>query len=182
MKRKIMITLDGSSLSENALPVVQNLFPAQEIEIILVHVIDPLTYSPYVTPMAPSLTWDPQLIEHEWVEHRRVIVDEMNVAAHKLEQQGFHVRVHIPVGDPIHEICEIARTEQVDLLAMATHGRSGIMRLLLGSVAEGVLRSLSLPMLLIRPQEVQIPEKEYSINPQHLKTRKSEVVYETPSV
>lgn len=202
MKRKIMITLDGSELSKKVLSAIRQLFPATETELILLQVIDPLTYTPYVTPMSPSLTWDPQLIEHEWVDHRRMIVEEMNSTAHKLEAEGFHVRAHIPVGDPIKEICALARDEKVDLLAMATHGRTGIMRILMGSVAEGVMRSTSVPLLLIHPEEKSSDEKisdkksgdekssgetitkehEHTIDAQHMKARKSEVVYETPSV
>lgn len=182
MKRKILVTLDGSELSRKVLPSIRKLFPADETELILLQVIDPLTYTPYVTPMAPSLTWDPQLIEHEWVDHRRLVVEEMNGVAHALESEGYHVRVHIPVGDPIREICAIAQEEKIDMLAMATHGRAGIMRLLLGSVAEGILRSLTLPILLIHPEEAKSSEQEQKLDSQHLKVRKSEVVYETPSV
>ena len=65
MKRKIMITLDGSELSEKVLPTIRQLFPssgncgAGETELILVQVIDPLTYTPYVSPLSPAMTWDP---------------------------------------------------------------------------------------------------------------------------
>lgn len=188
MKRKIMITLDGSDLSRKVMPSIRRLFPTTDTELILLQVIDPLTYSPYVTPMAPSLTWDPQLIEHEWVDHRRIVIEQMNEMAHELESEGFHVRIHIPVGDPIKEICAVAKQEEVDLLAMATHGRTGLKRLLLGSVAEGVLRATSLPVLLIHPEDVKHPQESGKEQVQvddeahHLKSRKSEVVYETPSV
>ncbi|MFN8446275.1 MAG: universal stress protein [Caldilineaceae bacterium] len=183
MKRKILVTLDGSALSKKVLSAVRQLFAPPDTELILLQVIDPLTYSPYIVPMTPTLTWDPQLIEHEWVDHRRMIVEDINSVAHALEAEGYHVCVHIPVGDPIHEICGAARSEQVDIVAMATHGRSGIMRLMLGSVAEGVLRSISVPVLLVRPEEVAThaeANKANATEPQ--KDRRSEVVYETPSV
>lgn len=164
MKRKILITLDGSALSKKVLSAVRQLFAPPDTELILLQVIDPLTYSPYIVPMTPTLTWDPQLIEHEWVDHRRIIVDDVNGVAHSLQEEGYQVCVHIPVGDPVHEICTLARAEQVDMVAMATHGRSGIMRLLLGSVAEGVLRSISVPVLLIRPEEVAAHAEADKVN------------------
>lgn len=183
MKRKLMITLDGSALSKKVLPAIRHLFSPSETELILLQVIDPLTYSPYIVPMTPTLTWDPQLIEHEWIDHRRTIVEEINSIAHALEQEGYQVAIHIPVGDPVHEICALARAQNVNLVAMATHGRSGIMRLLLGSVAEGVLRSLSVPVLLIRPEEETTATEAAQPNQaQDLQGRRSEVVYETPSV
>lgn len=193
MKRKIMITLDGSELSQKVLPTIRQLFPTTgncgtgETELILVQVIDPLTYTPYISPLSPAMTWDPQLIEHEWVDNRRAIVEQMSQLAHLLEADGYHVRVHIPVGDSVREICALADEQQVDLLAMATHGRTGVKRLLMGSVAEGVMRALSLPILLIHPAKTETPEDIQHVDKQspdalHLKSRISEVVYETPSV
>lgn len=183
MKRKILVTLDGSALSKKVLLAVRQSFAPPDTELILLQVIDPLTYSPYIVPMTPTLTWDPQLIEHEWMDHRRIIVEDINGVAHALEAEGYHVCVHIPVGDPIHEICALANAEHVDLVAMATHGRTGIMRLLLGSVAEGVLRSISVPVLLIRPEEVATSSEAEKANAAQPQTgRRSEVVYETPSV
>ena len=53
-------------------------------------------------------------------------------------------------GDPVDEILDIARFHEVDLIAMATHGRGGVSRLVTGSVTEGVLRKSPVPLLIVR--------------------------------
>ena len=57
-------------------------------------------------------------------------------------------------GDPAAEIANLVKTAQVDLVAMASHGRTGIRQFVLGSVAEQVLRSVDVPVLIVRPRDV----------------------------
>jgi len=67
----------------------------------------------------------------------------------RLERRGRTVRTVVRSGRPAEEIVGCARAERVDLIAMSTHGRSGLQRALLGSVAQAVLRSTRLPVLLV---------------------------------
>jgi nucleotide-binding universal stress UspA family protein len=67
----------------------------------------------------------------------------------RLEAEGFQVTTEIDRGDPAERI--ISRAHEVDLIAMATHGRSGLGRLLLGSVAETVLKQSHVPVLMFNP-------------------------------
>jgi nucleotide-binding universal stress UspA family protein len=69
----------------------------------------------------------------------------------RLSRAGLKVRVEVLFGRPARRIIEYAMKEEVDLIAMATHGRSGFSRWVFGSVAEKVLRATVLPILLIRP-------------------------------
>jgi nucleotide-binding universal stress UspA family protein len=67
------------------------------------------------------------------------------------------VTVQVEVGPPIAILVDYAREHEMDLIAMATHGRGGLARLLLGSVATGVLQRAGTPLLLVRPTRVRQP-------------------------
>ena len=68
--------------------------------------------------------------------------------------------VVVRFGDPAGEIANFSKTAHVDLIAMATHGRTGIRQFVLGSVAEQVLRIVDKPVLLLRPREIQNSNEE----------------------
>jgi len=63
------------------------------------------------------------------------------------------VRSHVGVGDPAHEIVELARSGRLDLIVMGTHGRTGVSHAVLGSVAEKVLRHAPCPILTVRARD-----------------------------
>ncbi|HXG01991.1 MAG TPA: universal stress protein, partial [Candidatus Binatia bacterium] len=79
--------------------------------------------------------------------------------AAELRDRGVRVRTVVRRGDPVTEIASAARELEVDLVAMTTHGRSGLGRLLFGSVAEAVLRSTDLPVLMMRQTAAQVAER-----------------------
>ena len=66
------------------------------------------------------------------------------------------VKTVVRRGDPVNEILGAARDERADLIAMATHGRTGPARVLLGSVAESVLRHSDVPVFLLRQTEKDV--------------------------
>jgi nucleotide-binding universal stress UspA family protein len=68
----------------------------------------------------------------------------------RLGRRGVRTRMLVRAGDPVEEILACARAERVALVAMSTHGRSGLRRALFGSVAQGVLRRVPVPILLVR--------------------------------
>ncbi|HUW12521.1 MAG TPA: universal stress protein [Anaerolineae bacterium] len=72
-------------------------------------------------------------------------------ARERLSNAGLSVSVVVLFGRPAERIIEHATKEQVDLIAMSTHGRSGFSRWMLGSVADKVLRGVMLPVLVVRP-------------------------------
>ena len=79
-------------------------------------------------------------------------MDEMSEEAEHLREMGYAVKLDVQFGDPAQRIVQYVGAEQIGLVAMATHGRSGLSRLVLGSVAERVLRGASVPVLLVRPE------------------------------
>jgi len=68
------------------------------------------------------------------------------------ERRGLHTRVHLAVGTPWREIVELGSELSADLIVVGTHGREGLERILLGSVAQAVVRKASCPVLVVRPK------------------------------
>jgi nucleotide-binding universal stress UspA family protein len=164
--RKVLIPLDGSALSQIIITHVQRLLRPSDHEIILMRVTD-LPEGLVASPPRPvSLVWPvPMYVSERDAERAShpiyasqisanvcaMLEDELLPVVHGLQEAGFTVSVAVRFGDPVEEIARFAEIEGVDLVAIATHGRSGLRRLVLGSVAEGVLRQIQVPMILIRP-------------------------------
>lgn len=81
------------------------------------------------------------------------IAEELEADAHPLRQAGYAVSVAVRFGEPAEEILRFIESEGVQLVAMTTHGRTGLRRLIFGSVAEQVLRRVVVPVLLFCPLE-----------------------------
>ena len=83
----------------------------------------------------------------------------MDAATHMLdrtvtevEAAGLTASRTVTLGDPVDQIVRLAETESIGLIVMSTHGRSGIGRWVIGSVADAVVRRTAVPSLLVRPQ------------------------------
>jgi nucleotide-binding universal stress UspA family protein len=111
-------------------------------ELVLLHV----TQIPESFRAAADVTLD-GVVERE----RREAQSYLRRVARELGATGLTVRSEVAVGEPAAEIVRGAEHEQVDLLALATHGRSGLQRWLHGSVADAVLHTTTKPLLLLRP-------------------------------
>jgi nucleotide-binding universal stress UspA family protein len=140
--RKILVPLDGSEAAEGILPVVQRVAGPRALTVLLVKVIDPLA----PTAAGGTVTWPDQIMALQREDTARYLAK----VAEPLRAKGLRVECHVAVGRPAETIAAVAGRERADLIAMVTHGRGGLSRLLLGSVAGGVLRSASVPVLLFR--------------------------------
>jgi nucleotide-binding universal stress UspA family protein len=142
---KILVSLDGSELSECILPVVERLAGPRDLTIVLFNVIDPL---------ASSALSETSMQPHQLMALRRADAERyLAKVAEPLTGKGLRVETAVRYGKVLEAIAAFAGQERADLIAMATHGRSGLSRLLLGSVAAGVLRSASVPVLLFKAGE-----------------------------
>lgn len=146
---KIMLPLDGSEVSESVLPSVVALARRLKADLLLVKITDPFVA---VTPEMPSLAlrWQEQA-EHESARYLARLA--AGIADLKVETRSM-------LGVPRDALSELATTAGCQLIAMASHGRTGVARWLLGSVAERVLRQATCPVLLMRPG-VQLPENGF---------------------
>ncbi len=142
--QKILLPLDGSLLAEAALPKTVELIEGSGAKLLLLRSAEPRT-SPGVGEAA--LVKDAE-------DYVMQISDRLGGLGIK------DVEISIWSGPAAHAIVEGARRYGADLIVMTTHGRSGLGRLVLGSVAESVLRGTTVPILLIRVPEapVELPK------------------------
>jgi nucleotide-binding universal stress UspA family protein len=145
--RHIMIPLDGSDLAEQALEPALQLGQLMEADYTLLRVVKP------VVMLDPHLEWPAlngtnETLTRQALDEAQAYLDR---TADRLHAQGLTVKTCVVLHTyPADAILEEAR--KVDVIALATHGRGGFRRLLLGSVADKVLRGGTTPMLVCRPR------------------------------
>ena len=137
MFKKILVPVDGSAVAEAVLPRVTELAKALNAEVTVLRVAGAHVF--------PGV--DPTEAEVQVVREAEAYVEAL---AGQLSRQGLAARAVVRYGHPAAEIVGHAARDKVDLVAMSTHGRSGLNRLLMGSVAEAVVRNASTPVLLVR--------------------------------
>jgi nucleotide-binding universal stress UspA family protein len=152
MFTKLLIPLDGSKTAERALPYARYLAEEKNVLIELLAVVD-------VANMATHMTAERALHLDTMVEDA-VRASEKYLEAIAVTLSAAKIKTVVDTGRPEEVIIEKAAAEQNTLITMATHGRSGMNRWLLGSVAEKVLRGATDPVLLIRAREVTRTEDE----------------------
>ena len=143
MYKKILVPLDGSALAECVLPHVKAIGVGCGVEkVVLLRVVEPI----------PAET--PATIDFEAVQKAGVKAAEKYLAKTKakLSKRGLNIEAKVLTGRPAEIISEFAQRNKVDLVAIATHGRSGISRWIFGSVADKIVRSSSVPVLLVKPE------------------------------
>jgi|FLYL01.1.fsa_nt_gi nucleotide-binding universal stress UspA family protein len=169
MFKHILVTLDGSTLSESILPYVNKLAEGGAPRVTLLTVLhnpEPIRGSAQIHD--EGLTDAAGQFVAVALQHRHVVregetyeqaverardegLTYLHECARRLEAAG-GVHCEVEFGDDAAEvIADYARRHDVDLIAMATHGRSGLSRLVSGSVASKVLEKAGLPVLLVRP-------------------------------
>jgi nucleotide-binding universal stress UspA family protein len=140
---RVLIPLDGSELAEAILPFAERFAGPLDAEVCLLRVVEPLTAIP---GLGTGGVVGPEALALREAEARGYLAE----MAHRLEGRGLRVRTVVGVGVPELTILEVATAEKADLIAMSTHGRRGLRRAVFGSVAEAVLRSAAVPVLMIR--------------------------------
>ena len=151
MYDKILLPLDGSEFAERVIPRIEPLAEKLGSALVLLQVTTALeTLIAQTTPgMAgsPGAFVDPQPI---MAAEQAAAAEYLGALAERLRAKGFTVEAEHPEGHAATTIIERARAHGADLIAMTTHGRSGLGRLVFGSVAEEVLRHATCPVLLVR--------------------------------
>ena len=149
MYRQILVPLDGSEFAAQVLPHVETLAHCTGAGIVLLRV----TVFAYegASPAADMAGFIPVLRPEEREDVRKEAEDYLKQVSKDLRSRGLQVSTVVRDGNAGDVIVELAHGEEVDLIAMSTHGRTGLGRALFGSVAEQVLRGAGKPLLLIRP-------------------------------
>jgi len=156
--RRMLVLLDGSALAEQIIPHASEIAHLMQAECTLMQFIEPvapITFYPAAGQGASEIDHE---ILHEMYEAQkeRALVAEsyLDTVAKRMTSQGRAVKTMVVANEPIAEavLRELA-AEHFDLVALATHGRGGLRRLVLGSVADKIIRGTTCPVLVLFPQD-----------------------------
>jgi nucleotide-binding universal stress UspA family protein len=147
MYKKILVTTDASPLSRKAVRHAAALSAATGARLVALHVVPRYPQSYFEGGLSLSLE-DVARTERAWAERGRAIVDEAVALA---QSDGVQAKGVVAQSDLVAEsIMAAARKQKCDLIVMASHGRKGLKRLLLGSEALHVLTHSTIPVLILR--------------------------------
>ena len=150
MQQKILVPLDGSKVGEAALPFIRKLIstmsPEVKVEVTLLGVVTVLRHW-VLAGGANALVY---YAEEELKSIRKGVADNLEKTAATLRQQGITVNIIVSTGNAVEEILKTADEIKADMIAMSTHGRSGLSRLAFGSVTDKVLHGAGIPILVVR--------------------------------
>lgn len=157
MYQKIMVPLDGSSLAECVLPHVQAFIKGFNVsDIILARVIEPVKpdFRTYDSTMDETFIGEAQKIWDNLEKRESASAKNyLSQLAEHLKQKDTAIHPEIFIGDAAKNLADYVESHDIDLIIMASHGYSGIKRWIMGSVAEKLFRSVSVPVFLVRAQQ-----------------------------
>jgi nucleotide-binding universal stress UspA family protein len=157
MYENILVTLDGSDLAESALPHMEIVYKGcEKPKVKLLRVVEPMAmpYGEAVSVISIDMIKE---AEAQQQEAARKYLKDVSI---RLGTVGIPVTTEVLLGRPADEIVDYVNKNNVDLLIMATHGRSGVGRWVWGSVADRTLRNVCIPVMLIRAPGCGIQFKE----------------------
>ena len=171
MYRGVLVTLDGSPLSEAVMPVVANLVAGTEAVVTLLTVgevpsatvegptetVQPFIFLTLSAPAVRFASAAPKYVETKTqaIERREEeLAAYLGQKAEPLRKLGVEVNTIVQFGNAAERIVSYARRPEIDLIVMATHGRTGLRTVIFGSVAGRVLYSGVRPVLLVRPDKL----------------------------
>ncbi len=137
-----MVAVDGSACSHEAFEVALQLAAAAKARVSLCSVVDASTFAGFAPP-SPQMDQSIVLGEAE----AKATIDRYVKEA---RDRGFEARGEVLLGEPAAEIAAYAQRERPDAIVLGTHGRTGLGRVLMGSVAESVLRHARCPVITVR--------------------------------
>ena len=142
--KKILLPLDGSPMGEAALPYVKIIAQALDCEVILLRVVEAVQKI-YTVGGIDHFVYSDQQIER--------MKNEAQQYLEKISRQFEKVKISnvLRIGDAAREIVKVSDEEKVNLIAMSSHGKSGITQWVMGSVSSKVLQAGKTPILLVRP-------------------------------
>jgi len=148
--RNILVTLDSSAESEEIIPFALDLAQSERGSLTLLRVVQPVVWISPTTGI--PFAYSPMVYDEELTKNVVASAEgEIANTKQRLQGLGYAVDTHVEVSEKVAQaIADFVKAHNIDLVAMSTHGR-GASRLFLGSVADKVLRSVDVPMLLHRP-------------------------------
>lgn len=146
MYKKILVPLDGSNLAECVLPHVESLAGGCGVEeVIFLRVTEP-----FHLPSAGDVYLDPGTINRIDADDKAAAESYLGQLVKRTRYDGVSIKTEVITGKPAESIADYTMKNSIDLIAIATHGRSGISRWAWGSVADRILRSACVAVLMVR--------------------------------
>ena len=149
MYKKILAPLDGSELSERSLEHIKSIATGCHVpEVVLFGVVESIPQAGEINAFLGS-DWEVEANKQalNWME--KYLVESVE----RLSSKGVNAKVAVAKGRAADEILDYASKNNVDLIIMSTHGRSGVVRWAKGSVADKVVRHAKAPVLIVPPHE-----------------------------
>jgi len=145
-EKTVLVPVDDGPLSNDALEYALDRNP--DAEIVAFHAVDPAEASQFIAPGAgvPSEAYWSEIAEEAENRAEDILADAREVA----ESRGREIRTETGHGQPVRSVVEHAESLDADEIVIGSHGREGISRVLLGSVAEGVVRRAPCPVTVVR--------------------------------
>ncbi|WNC91610.1 universal stress protein [Paraburkholderia sp. FT54] len=173
MYKRILVAIDGSETSEHAFDSALQIARANDAQLQPLYVVD----NPLMTYDASG--YDPTILRDACIEEgQRLMADALARMKHENVAGVPRIVDVAPIGEDISERIRISANEfNADLLVLGTHGRRGFKRLFLGSVAERVVRSASLPVLLVPSRQARTTVAETA---KRVHTDVAAAMYELP--
>jgi nucleotide-binding universal stress UspA family protein len=144
MFKTILVPLDGSKRAETILPHVEDLAPRYSAKVVFLHVLE---WPHFVVGIEGSYAAPTQQELDKWTKEAESYLGGLQ---REFVKKGIEARASVAHGPVVETILKTAQREGADLVAMASHGRSGLSKVFYGSVAAGVLQRVDRPLLLIR--------------------------------
>lgn len=165
--RTILVPLDGSKYSEKVIPHAKGIAKLYGAQLLLVRVVRTSDRETAVVDINQNFQ-DPQVSEplfnkvgkHQEIERLQKAKDYLLKWQENLQRSGFNVDVNLMYGRPVDSIARVAKNHDVDLIAMTSHGQSGLDNVLYGSVASGLMNRVSCPFLLVQAEQKE-PVKNF---------------------
>ena len=148
MFNKIMVPLDGSELAECVIPYVEDFIDQGEVELVVfVRVV-----KRFINPSSfdDSLTYIPEDWSKLETERKFSAENYLKKVVSQLKQNGVKFKTEVLVGRIGDSLIDYIKANDFDLIIIATHGRSGLSRWVIGSVADKILSASHIPVLMIR--------------------------------
>jgi nucleotide-binding universal stress UspA family protein len=151
MHEKIVLPLDGSKIGETAIPYVKGMLskfsPRVKVEILLLQVISPWSFPRGAGAAGVDIPYTEQELEYKKAE----ALDYLNKVGETLKTPRVTIKARAEIGNAAEEIVKAAEEIEANLIAMSTHGRSGITKWVFGSVTDRVLRREGrIPIVMVR--------------------------------
>ena len=154
MYSHIMVPLDGSELAECVFGHVIDIATCNKSKVTLTRVVPPLVMATaeYAGMISPA--------QFQKIEDSDIAVATKYLAEKQafFKEKGFDVETEVMFGNVVDSLASFVEAHGVDLIIIATHGRSGVSRWVMGSVAERILRSSKVPVLIVRPTHCVLPK------------------------